>query len=455
MKTTVLLTGLLFVATFGYAQMDVPGKVRDKANQRAETKVDQAIDGALDKTEEGIKNATKKKGKKSKQKKEKQIVENKSNSTNVSEQEQQAASSKPNSQDDQPSLKAYSNYDFIAGNKVLFFDDFSNGKIGDFPVMWNTTGSGEIVTTSKYPGNWFRINPISPTFLDAGLKSVENFTIEFDLIVNKTDNLVTADGWDFQISLFSSDHEIDGLFSTSLYPGKDGINLNFATVSNNNSEETQNEHSYRVYDNKTEKSFEGKNNKKTTLLEPGKQYRFSFWVQNTRLRLYINEEKVYDIQRAFSAKTIIDQIRFSSYDDPSANILIFISNFRHADATEDTRSKFLTDGKLVSYGIYFDSGKDVVKPQSYGALKEMATILIENPSVKVQIVGHTDSDGDDAMNLDLSKRRAENVKKVLISEFKIDAGRITTDGKGESEPITPNTNAEDKAKNRRVEFIKL
>lgn len=346
-------------------------------------------------------------------------------------------------------FKTYSNYDFVAGNKVLLYDDFSTGRVGDFPAMWNTTGSGEIVTTGKFPGKWFKMNPTSMTFLDAGLKSVENFTVEFDLIINKNENALTADGWDFQISFFASDRGLEGLHPTALFPGKEGINMNFATVSHNDTE-----HSYRVYNNKTEKGFDGKNSKKNTLLVPGNQYRFSFWVQKTRLRLYINEDKVYDVQRAFSANTMIDQMRFWSYEDAEADIQVYISNFRYADATEDTRHKFLTEGKLVSYGIYFDSGKDIVKPQSYGALKEIATVLNENPGVKVMIVGHTDSDGDDKMNLDLSKRRADNVKKVLAAEFKIDPNLISTDGKGESEPIADNKTAENKAKNRRVEFLK-
>jgi outer membrane protein OmpA-like peptidoglycan-associated protein len=70
-------------------------------------------------------------------------------------------------------------------------------------------------------------------------------------------------------------------------------------------------------------------------------------------------------------------------------------------------------------------------------------------------VGHTDSDGDDAKNLDLSKRRAANVKNSLAKDFAIDASRIQTDGKGETEGVAPNTTSEGKAKNRRVEFIKL
>ncbi|MGE5498101.1 MAG: OmpA family protein, partial [Syntrophothermus sp.] len=111
--------------------------------------------------------------------------------------------------------------------------------------------------------------------------------------------------------------------------------------------------------------------------------------------------------------------------------------------------------KLVSYGIYFDVNKDVVKPESYPSIKEIATILQENPDVKIKIVGHTDSDGDDKSNLDLSKRRSAAVKNALVSSFSIDAGRIETDGKGEGEPVAKNDNLTNKALNRRVEFIKL
>ena len=119
------------------------------------------------------------------------------------------------------------------------------------------------------------------------------------------------------------------------------------------------------------------------------------------------------------------------------------------------RSKLLTEGKLVSYGIYFDVNKDVVKAESYGTIKEISAVLTENPNVKIKIVGHTDSDGDDKSNLDLSKRRAASVKNVLVKDFGIDAARIETDGKGESEPVAPNDSGVNKALNRRVEFIKL
>ena len=108
----------------------------------------------------------------------------------------------------------------------------------------------------------------------------------------------------------------------------------------------------------------------------------------------------------------------------------------------------------MTYGITFDVNKADIKPESYGTLKSIADVLTENPGVKVKITGHTDSDGDDARNLDLSKRRAESVKNELNAKFGIDASRLTTEGAGETKPVAPNDTPENKAKNRRVEFLK-
>jgi outer membrane protein OmpA-like peptidoglycan-associated protein len=88
-------------------------------------------------------------------------------------------------------------------------------------------------------------------------------------------------------------------------------------------------------------------------------------------------------------------------------------------------------------------------------MKDIGNVLAENSSVRVKIIGHTDSDGSDADNLALSKKRAESVKASLTKDFDIDAARLETDGKGEAQPIDKNTTAEGKANNRRVEFIKL
>ena len=144
----------------------------------------------------------------------------------------------------------------------------------------------------------------------------------------------------------------------------------------------------------------------------------------------------------------MDRLRFE------ANAAM-VSNIRIAVGAPDMRNKLMTEGKLVSYGIYFDVNKDVVKPESYGTLKEIATILNEVTDVKVKIVGHTDADGTDAVNLDLSKRRAASVKAELSNKFGVSADRFVTDGLGETKPVAPNDSPSNKALNRRVEFIKL
>jgi outer membrane protein OmpA-like peptidoglycan-associated protein len=208
--------------------------------------------------------------------------------------------------------------------------------------------------------------------------------------------------------------------------------------------------SYDSYNNET-----GTNRGATDLnrsLPHNKSTRVSVWVQGSRIRLYALGAKVFDVQNGIFKDYKYQQIRFNS---ANSDVEFLISNLRIAAATEDQRSKFLIDGKLISYGILFDVNSDKVKPESYGAIKEMADILKENPAIIVKVVGHTDSDGDDSKNLQLSKNRAASVKNELVNTFGIDASRIETDGKGETEPVEPNTTPMGKSKNRRVEFIKL
>jgi Outer membrane protein and related peptidoglycan-associated (lipo)proteins len=177
------------------------------------------------------------------------------------------------------------------------------------------------------------------------------------------------------------------------------------------------------------------------------------WVQNRRFRIYHKQAKVLDMPTNVFDGTKFNRLCFRLSRGASCGS--YVSNIRITDASPDMHSKLLTDGKLVTYGIYFDVNKDVVKPESYGTLKGIADILKENTDVKVKIVGHTDSDGADAANMDLSKRRGASVKDELVKDFGIDASRLQSDGMGETQPIAPNDTPVNKALNRRVELIKL
>ncbi len=104
----------------------------------------------------------------------------------------------------------------------------------------------------------------------------------------------------------------------------------------------------------------------------------------------------------------------------------------------------------ILYGIHFDVDSDVLRPDATPALEQLLAALEANPNIIVTIEGHTDSDGADAHNLDLSQRRAESVV-TWLTERNIGAARLTPLGKGESEPVASNDSTAGKAMNRRVE----
>lgn len=110
-------------------------------------------------------------------------------------------------------------------------------------------------------------------------------------------------------------------------------------------------------------------------------------------------------------------------------------------------------GYIALYDIYFDSGKSVVKDESEPTLKEIAKLLNDNSGLSIFVVGHTDSDGDLQLNMDLSQKRAEAVVDILESRYKIAKSRIVPKGLGSLSPVASNHSAEGKAKNRRVVLV--
>ncbi|MEO5996639.1 MAG: OmpA family protein [Chitinophagaceae bacterium] len=143
----------------------------------------------------------------------------------------------------------------------------------------------------------------------------------------------------------------------------------------------------------------------------------------------------------------------SSYNEDE--IGLYVSSIKIATGLPDTRHKLVEDVKFSTTGILFDVNTATIKPESAGVLKEIAGVLKSNEGLKVKIIGHTDSDGTDNANLDLSKKRAEAVKASLVKDLDVEASIMETDGKGEGSPIGDNKTKEGKAQNRRVEFVKL
>ena len=110
-------------------------------------------------------------------------------------------------------------------------------------------------------------------------------------------------------------------------------------------------------------------------------------------------------------------------------------------------------GHSAVYGIYFDTAKAEVKPESDAALKEIAKLLQQDAQLKLLVVGHTDSVGALASNMDLSKRRAEAVVQVLTSKYSVASARLSAQGAGPLAPVASNKSEEGRARNRRVELV--
>lgn len=111
-------------------------------------------------------------------------------------------------------------------------------------------------------------------------------------------------------------------------------------------------------------------------------------------------------------------------------------------------------GHAAVYGIYFDTGKADVKPESDAALKEITKLLQQQANLKLYVVGHTDNQGALEMNLDLSMRRANAVTQALVGKYGVAAARLKALGDGPSAPVASNDNEASRAKNRRVELVK-
>lgn len=423
MKSKIKLLVLIlfmFSVTVVSGQINIGGKVQNKVNNRINNKIDRGIDKGLDEIEKGIKG-------------EKKDDKSKGESGDKKETGNKSDDNKASAKSDQQSLKSFSRYDFVTGDKVILYEDFSQDAIGDFPALWTTNKSGEINTLNIAQGNWLNLNATEGNWWF--LKPIDfpkNFIVEFDVVPKK-------EGGRYAVGV-------------TLYGES-----SFKEMSDPNSCKTGLVVAVSKYGWETEglKSGQPKitGNSQLNPVSEEKVNHVIIWVQNRRVRIYHAGEKVLDMPTNLYEDSKFSRLAFELYRGASCGS--YVTNIKITSAAPDTRNKLLTEGKLVTYGIYFDVNKDIVKPESYGTLNDIAKTLNEVPEVKVKIVGHTDSDGKDADNLDLSKRRAIAVKNELVKSFGVNGDRLSTDGMGESQPVAPNDTPTNKALNRRVEFIKL
>ncbi|XLS29146.1 OmpA family protein [Flavobacteriaceae bacterium M23B6Z8] len=406
--------------------------IERKVEEKTEQKTEQAIDSIFDITE--------KKGKK------KKSTEQETDLDFPPLPEDQIPVEEIELPKEETTFEAYSKNDFTPGAKVLGYEDFSQDAVGDLPANWNTNLSAEVVTLSTHPGNWMQIGLGKGTFVADFLKEIpENFTLEFDLIYN-----FDIDSWAYSRSfgVVLSDSEDPNYEMNREWPGKNLLVMKLmAHVGSEYFKRTPNTKLNGSARNKIDELNKGSDFR-------GKVLHVSVWRQKSRVRMYVNGNKIFDVPRAFENGVSIQTVRFQSHISEQDEFF-YLGNVRYAVGKPDMRNKLLSEGKLVTYGITFDTASAIIKPESHGTLKKIASILKQNPEVNVTVVGHTDADGDANYNMDLSMMRAAAVEQALIQQFGVSETQLSSEGKGETQLLDTGSDPESKARNRRVEIIKI
>jgi len=427
MKTPIAILVLCIINCSVKAQFF--DHIKDKINQKVNSAIDKSIDGAGNKKKKDSGKATDSVGK---------------SAAGVDS----AGTGVANNGGPPQELKAYSKFDFVPGEKIIVEENFSQDAIGEFPDKWNTKTSAEIVTLNNRSGKWLCMKQDGVFFPEYIPDLPDNFTLQVDILTNnKTSSIGSL------IIVLASSKDKDAREKFDLGSSTSSINTPGIKLDLNPLYSGDGNISYASHalGNASVRGLE-------EFHVPDKPFAtVSIWRQKQRVRVYINSTKMFDLPRALEPDALINSLIFGAYavDYDKKGGAFYLSNIRLAVGAPDTRNKLITEGKFVTHGILFDINSDQIQAPSYGALQDIANTLKANPTVRVKIVGHTDSDGDDKTNLDLSQRRAEAVKTALISTFGIDASRMDTDGKGKTQPVDSNATPEGKANNRRVEFIKL
>ena len=348
--------------------------------------------------------------------------------TGTATQNQPAATASSTSNgSDQPDLKAVK-IDFIPGEKTIFYDDFSDMAEDEPPPHWKLrdgkvelrTGDGIRQLTTVCPA---KLSLTSPSFTFP-----KNFTVEIEAALS-------SDGPD--MVFFAWPNGVDGGEAPSWR-----ISLSSDAVTMKGpKDEDLGSYSFKPH----------------ALNRPIK---IALWVQNGRARGYVDGERFADVNQMVvppdvkPANQWTIRQRCDRGGDHPGDVWMGLRSFRMAESAPDFSAVISSAGKYVTHGIRFDTDSDRLKPESAPVIKGVVQALQKNPNLKLEIDGFTDSTGDAAHNLDLSKRRAEAVRAVLVSQFSIDASRLTSNGFGAGKPLASNDTADGRAQNRRVEFVK-
>ncbi len=313
-----------------------------------------------------------------------------------------------------PGEGVWANYDYTRGDKILFTEDFEDDRVGNFPKRLEfVKGNMEVV---EWEGRRL-VRSTAGTVFDIYLPEAlpERFTVEFDL------NNGAAH---MSQRLFTSVPE-GGIRD---YPGNWFQFNSSPGVVGNGPESTT--HTFRIREQLT-----------TIRIQVDGRY----------AKVYLDEQRVANIHNAELPRS--DVIRFEITGNQ--DLPTYMGNIIIAAGGMELYDVLLEEGRVATQGIFFDVNSDVIRPESGATLEEIGTMLQKHEELRIAIEGHTDSQGADDYNLELSERRAAAVVVFLVAEYNIAEDRLTSAGFGETVPAASNDTKEGRQQNRRVELVLL
>ncbi len=430
----LLILTISLVSINSNAQLKNLGKrIKQKINQRIDRKFDRGVDKGLDTVEGGVDDAVAGNGEDSK--------DSQNPATQTSNGGVNTATENPNAgattvAATTAEFQVNTKFDYVPGEVLMVFEDFEEDAVGDFPARWNTDGTGEVVTFGGSGDKWFQLKSGSDYVPDLPRELPEEYTIEFDLAARGIDKKTSSAAL-IEIILDDNNQFRPG-------PNFAWVRIPFCQYHPIGFQIRNIVNRRTVISNTVQGDI-----RQQVLNQP----HVSIAVNKTRLRLWINEKKYVDIPRLIPPGTI-KYLKFRPYNFKDGKEDIYIRNLKIAEGGLDLRNQLLKEGMVSTNGILFDVNSANIKPESYGVIRQIA-LAMEESEMNLNIIGHTDSDGSEDNNKDLSQRRAESVKTALVDDFGIAANRLSVDGKGETKPVAENNSPEGKAANRRVEFVSL
>lgn len=323
-----------------------------------------------------------------------------------------------------PDPKIWENYDFIPGSKVLFYTDFSEDRVGNFARgLKYRSGPAEVVQrdTSKV----LRATGPAEFLIPLGHQLPQRFTLELDAIAPQGGVMNPA-------VQFEGGAETDDKFVKITW-NPQGAWLYGARFNMANGGTTVPEAMRAMF--------------------AGNVVHLRVLMDSGYLKMYANERRLYNVPELPFKRDSVIRVSLGGGEDPNA--AVYLTSIRVAESETDVMyDALLAKGRWVTQGILFATGKADVQPESRPVLKEIAATMKAHADLKILIEGHTDNVGTPAGNLTLSDARAAAVKATLVSDYGIDAARITTKGLGDTKPAVPNSTAAGRAQNRRVEVVK-